>query len=81
MVDGLRLPRHDVVAPPLGIVDQVLLVPDKQRARMPKVSLADRRRAVDAGLDLGKSDHSAVFGGEFPVMERQARVASRKIPC
>jgi hypothetical protein len=48
---------------------------------MPKVSLADRRRAVDAGLDLGKSDHSAVFGGEFPVMERQARVASRKIPC
>jgi hypothetical protein len=51
MVDeriAIALPAEDdVVAPPLGIVDQVLLVPDEQRAQIPEVPLADRCRTVD----------------------------------
>ena len=51
MVDeriAVALPREDdVVAPALGVVDQILFMPDDQLAQMPEVPLADRCGAID----------------------------------
>ena len=63
MVDeriSVALPAEDdVVAPPLGIVNQVLLVPDEQRAQVSEMPLADRGRTIDQ-LEIGRAAVAAV---------------------